>query len=158
MKRKGLFCDSWNFIFDQKWHNLSLSDLVLADSILISHIFIYYNGLCANWNSTLRPRAPTGLKSTVLLRSPWKSNLILPWKVLVNHSKSLKLKSLLILLFNVWLIAVHRQIDWQNTVLIWVKLFDTLMIILKEFFENVDFEKKISRRQINQEKLSNMQC
>ena len=30
MKRKGLFCDSCDFIFDQKWHNLSLSDLVLA--------------------------------------------------------------------------------------------------------------------------------
>ena len=31
MKRKSLFCDSCDFIFDQKWHNLSLSDLVLAD-------------------------------------------------------------------------------------------------------------------------------
>ena len=31
MKRQNLFCDSCDFIFDQKWHNLSLSDLVLAD-------------------------------------------------------------------------------------------------------------------------------
>ena len=30
MERKSLFCDSCDFIFDQKWHNLSLSDLVLA--------------------------------------------------------------------------------------------------------------------------------
>ena len=28
MERKSLFCDSCDFIFDQKWHNLSLSDLV----------------------------------------------------------------------------------------------------------------------------------
>ena len=34
MKRKSLFCDSCDFIFDRKWHNLSLSDLVLADKYM----------------------------------------------------------------------------------------------------------------------------
>ena len=35
MERKHLFCDSCDFIFDQKWHNLSLSDLVLAEMVII---------------------------------------------------------------------------------------------------------------------------
>ena len=30
MEWQSLFCDSCDFIFDQMWHNLSLSDLVLA--------------------------------------------------------------------------------------------------------------------------------
>ena len=29
-EKKYLFCDSCGFIFDQKWNNVSLSDLVLA--------------------------------------------------------------------------------------------------------------------------------
>ena len=33
LQNKSLFCDSCDFIFDQKWNNLSLFDLVLADKV-----------------------------------------------------------------------------------------------------------------------------
>ena len=36
--KKKLVCDSCDFIFDQKWHNLSLSDHVLADIYLYTHV------------------------------------------------------------------------------------------------------------------------
>ena len=48
MERKSLFCDSCDFIFDQKWHNLSLSDLVLADKAVctVFHgVLNYYENL-----------------------------------------------------------------------------------------------------------------
>ena len=38
-KRMCLFCDSCDFIFDQKWNNLSLSDAVSYLSLFIAGEF-----------------------------------------------------------------------------------------------------------------------
>ena len=43
------------------------------------------------------------------------------------------------------------------SVLIWIQTVDTLLMFMKEVLEEVNFEKKISRRQQKHEKLPSMQ-
>ena len=46
-EKKGLFCDSCNFIFDQKWNN----DLVLADDKTLFYILIIHEKKMSNNNN-----------------------------------------------------------------------------------------------------------